>query len=402
MLKILQICNKAPFPADDGSSIAIYNMAQGLIANDVKLRVLAINTKKHFKPDSGVDPAFRSASAYSSVFRNTDISWFGAFCNMFSSQSYFVTRFYFRAFEKQLIELIEAENFDIVQLEGLFMGVYIDTIRKHSRAKVVLRAHNIEHYIWKRHISNKTNWFTRVYLSLQNSRLKKFELRVFSKLDAVVPISETDALEIKNLGCNLPVFTCISGVSVRDYQARNNQPVKNKTIFYFGSMDWLPNQEAVTWFLQHCWDTIHQQDPEARLIIAGRGMPLHFFHITRPNVSIVENVPDAASFYRQHQIMIVPLLSGSGLRIKIIEGMAYGKAIVSTTVGAEGIKCTHEKNILIADTPDAFAAAVLRLLKNESERQQIEQAAAAFASTEFDNSKVVGALTGFYKTLVHG
>lgn len=145
------------------------------------------------------------------------------------------------------------------------------------------------------------------------------------------------------MGFKKPIFTCITGVDVTGYQSKLNLSEKAKTIFYFGSMDWLPNQEAATWFLNNCWDTIHKTIPEAKLIIAGRGMPLEFFHITRPNVVIVENVENGKAFFQQHQIMIVPLWSGSGLRIKIIEGMAYGKAIVSTSIGAEGIGYTNGK-----------------------------------------------------------
>jgi polysaccharide biosynthesis protein PslH len=401
VIRILQICNKAPFPANDGSSIAIYNMARGLSENNVELHLLCINTKKHFKADSIVPLEFKQRSNYSSVYRNTNISAPGAFANLFSATSYFVSRFYFRSFAQKLEARLKQHEFDIVQLEGLFMGVYIDTIKKYSKAKIVLRAHNIEHFIWKRHIAHEKFGLKKLYLSLQNNRLRKFELKVMSKVDAVVPITKTDEKELAKLGCTKPMYSCITGVDIKEYQ--DNQPVniRASTIFYFGSMDWLPNQEAVKWFLDNCWETIHKSVPEARLIIAGRGMPLDFFHITRPNVQIIENVENGKTFFKQHQVMIVPLRSGSGLRIKIIEGMAYGKAIVSTSVGAEGIKCTHGKNILIADNAGDFAISVIELLTNAQTRKNIEENAAAFASAEFDNSKVVSGLLAFYKKLLN-
>src|SRR5690606_29034971 len=136
-----------------------------------------------------------------------------------------------------------------------------------------------------------------------------------------------------------------------------------------------------------------------KLIIAGRGMPLEFFHITKPNVQIIENVENGKAFFEQHELMIVPLHSGSGLRIKIVEGMSYGKAIVSTSIGAEGIKCESGKNIIIADNAPEFSKAVVTLLKDKALRQQIEQGAADFASKEFDNFKVVARLVQFYKQL---
>lgn len=372
-------------------------MAKGLIANNVDLHLLTINTKKHFKPDHEVPEEFRKQSNYISVFKNTNTSLWGAFFNLFSTRSYFVSRFHFRKFEKKLIEILTNHQFDIIQLEGLFMGVYIDTIKRYSNAKIVLRAHNIEHYIWQRHISTERFNLKKIYLALQNKRLKKFEMSVLARTDAVVPITSTDEVELRKLGCTKPLFTCITGVDVKEYQTKLSVTEKQKTVFYFGSMDWLPNQVAATWFLNNCWMDIHKQVPDARLIIAGRGMPLTFFHITMPNVLIVENVENGKEFYQQHQVMIVPLKSGSGLRIKIIEGMAYGKAIVSTSIGAEGINYTHGKNIFIADNVKDFTARVIELLNDKEKRKETENNAAAFARDEFDNLHVVSKLVDFYK-----
>jgi glycosyltransferase involved in cell wall biosynthesis len=401
----LQICNKAPFPANDGSSIAIYNMAKGFIANKVDLHLLTINTKKHFKPDSGVPAEFKKSSHYTSVYKNTNTSLFGAFFNLFSGRSYFVSRFFFRAFEKKLVEILKNHQFDIIQLEGLFMGVYIDTIKKHSNARIVLRAHNIEHFIWQRHISNEKINLKKIYLAIQNKRLKKFELNVLSKIDAAVPITKADEIELKKLSRSLasdkPLFTCITGVDIKEYQSKLPVNEKQKTVFYFGSMDWLPNQVAATWFLNNCWHEIHKRVPDAKLIIAGRGMPLDFFHITKPNVVIVDNVENGKEFFQQHQVMTVPLHSGSGLRIKIIEGMAYGKAIVSTTIGAEGINYSDGKNIFIADNAKDFTERVIELLTDNDKRKQLEQNAAEFARNEFDNLLVVSRLVEFYKQLLN-
>lgn len=401
MLKILQICNKAPFPANDGSSIAIYNMAQGFIENNLELHLLTINTKKHFKPDSDVPAEFKQKTHYRSVYRNTNTSMLGAFLNLFSVQSYFVSRFYFKEFEKTLIDTLQKNKFDIVQVEGLPMAVYLDVIKEHSNAKIALRAHNIEHFIWNRLIARETLNLKKIYLGLQNRKLKRFELSVFSTVDAIVSISKSDEDEIKRLGCKKPLFTCITGVDVKAYQTKLNVPTHEKSIFYFGSMDWLPNQEAVMWFLEHCWKAIHKTEPDAKLTIAGRGMPPSFYQLKLPNVEFVENVKSSKVFYQQHQIMIVPLWSGSGLRIKIIEGMSYGKAIVSTSIGAEGIGYSVGENILIGDTAESFTKNVIMLLQDSRRRKNIEKAAADFALQEFDNHRVVQALVQFYKNISH-
>jgi glycosyltransferase involved in cell wall biosynthesis len=401
VLRILQISNKAPFPANDGSSIAIYNMAQGLIENGVKLHLLTINTKKHFKADSEVPVEFKQNSHYCSVYNNTDTGVVGAFLNLFSFDSYFVSRFYFADFNNRLIDILKNNEFDIVQLEGVFMAVYISTIKKYSKAKIVLRAHNVEHKIWERHLNNSKKSILNFYLSIQNKRLKKFELDVVKKVDAVVSITDYDKELFEQMGFKKRMFTCITGVNVAFYQTKLNVNVKAKTVFYFGSMDWMPNQEAVKWFLENCWDKISKAVPDSKFVIAGRGMPQSFLQLNLPNVLVIENVKDSRSFYEQHQIMLVSLLSGSGLRIKIIEGMAYGKAIVSTSVGAEGIYCDPKKDLVIADSADDFCKAVIELLNNDNKRIELEKNASAFAYKEFDNKNVVSRLVQFYNTLLN-
>ncbi len=401
MLKILLISNKAPYPPNDGSSIAIYNMAQGLIENGAQLHLLTINTKKHFKADNEVPEDFKKNAHYASVYQNTDTNAFGALRNLFSSDSYFVSRFYFSEFEDKLIETLKQNTFDIIQIEGVFMAVYLDTIRKYSKAKIVLRAHNIEHLIWERHLKNSKKSTVNKYLSLQNKRLKRFEIEVLSKVDAIVPITDYDKLLFEQLGFKGSIFTCITGVDVTYYQNKQGLALKPKTVFYFGSMDWMPNQEAAKWFLDNCWERVSKAVPHAKFVIAGRGMPQSFLQLNLPNVLVIENVKDGKTFFEQHEIMVVPLLSGSGLRIKIIEGMAYGKPIVSTSIGAEGIYCDPKKDLIIADKPDDFSNAVIDLLSDPAKREELEKNASAFAYKEFDNKSVVSKLVQFYNTILN-
>ncbi|MBP8034539.1 MAG: glycosyltransferase family 4 protein [Bacteroidia bacterium] len=400
-MRVLQISNKAPFPPNDGSSIAIYNMGVGFIANEVDLHVLTINTKKHFKSDEDIPQDYKTKSHYQSVYENTDVSAVGALLNLFSSDSYFVSRFYFKDFENKLIEKLKTNTFDVIQLEGLFVATYIKVIKKYSKAKIVLRAHNIEYLIWERHLKNEKSAFKKWYLGLQTKRLKNFELRVLNDLDAIVTITDFDKTVFEKEGFKKPIYTCITGVDVNDYKKKKSEIKKPKTIFHFASMDWMPNVEAAEWFLNNCWKSILKQVPDAKFVMAGRNMPAHLKKLNEANVLVVEDVPDSRIFYNEHEIMLVPLASGSGLRIKIIEGMAYGKAIVSTSVGAEGIKYTNGKNLMIADLPKDFIKAVVDLLKDEAKRTELEKGAQSFAEQEFDNAKVVSGLVNFYKTVLN-
>ncbi len=398
-MRILQISNKAPYPANDGSSIAIYNMALGLLENNTELTLLTINTKKHFKSDDGVPEDFRKKSNYTSVYKDTNTSVIGALINLFSNRSYFESRFHFKEFEEKLKEILVKNQFDIVQLEGLFLCSYINTIRRYSKAKIALRAHNVEHLIWERHIANEKHPLKKWYLSIQTKRLKKFELDAFQNVDAIVCITSADQQMIASLTTTKHITTCITGINIKDYELIPTVSKMPRTLFYFGSMDWIPNQEAVDWFIENCWPIIQIKHPDSKFIIAGRNMPARFKQLSKPNVQVIENVQNNKEFYSRYDIMLVPLLSGSGLRIKIIEGLSFGKAIVSTTVGAEGIPVTPEQ-LVIADDPKAFAEAVNELLMDPEKKSLLEKNAKKFAEDRLNNKPITANLVTFYKSLL--
>ena len=397
-MRILQLCNKAPWPANDGSSIAISSLAEGLADNGIELHLFPINTKKHFKPEENIPLAFKEKTNYQCVYRDADTSVKGAFSNLFSSQSYFVSRFYFKEYEDALIEKLKSFSFDIVQLEGVFMASYIPVIKKYSNAKIVVRTHNVEHQIWERHLENEKQIFKKSYLSLQNKRLKSFEIETFKQVDAIVTITDEDKKIIAAICPGKPIHTCLTGINLEKYQ-QVTEPTHPNTLFHFASMDWMPNIEAVDWLLKEVWTTILKQQPDAKLILAGRGMPDRFKKLNSNSVTIIEDVKDSAEFYKSYDIMLVPLWSGSGLRIKLVEGLAYGKAIVTTSIGAEGIPYIHYQNMVIADSAEEFTESILNLLSDSTKKRFLQTGARTLAENCFNYKLVAADLISFYKTL---
>ncbi|MGZ3863861.1 MAG: glycosyltransferase family 4 protein [Bacteroidia bacterium] len=397
-MRILQLSNKPPYPPNDGSSIAMCNMSFGFIANGVDLTLLTINTKKHFKPDSEVDEAFKKQSNYQSVYRDTNVTATGALLNLFSSESYMVSRFYFKEFEEKLIQLLKQKDFDIVHLESIFMGNYIPVIRKYSKARISIRTHNAEHLIWQRMIENERSILKKAYLSLQNKRLKKFEFQTLQSADAIVPITKVDEDYFRQWGINKPYCTSPTGLVFENYPVDNSNEMP-LSVFHFGSMDWLPNEEAVLWFVENVWDKVLQKVPQAKFYILGRGMSQKISSLAKPNVIVVGKTDSAQKVYHTYSVMIIPILSGSGMRIKMIEGMAYAKPIVSTTIGAEGISVTNGMNCILADSPEDFANAVAEVLLSEDRKKSLSKEARAFAEEFYNNTLLVGKLTQFYKTL---
>jgi glycosyltransferase involved in cell wall biosynthesis len=279
------------------------------------------------------------------------------------------------------------------------MASYIPILKKYSKSKITLRAHNVEHQIWDRLLLQEKSFIKKAYLSLQNKRLKKFELQAFETCDAIITITDIDKQTIKSLLPSQKIETCLTGLNLTDY-VPVTLPKKQNTVFHFASMDWMPNVEAVDWLLEKVWNDVLKEIPEAKLMLAGRGMPASLLQKASANITIIDNVPSSSEFYNTYDIMLVPLWSGSGLRIKLVEGLAYGKAIITTSIGAEGIPYVANKHLMIADNHTEFIRAIITLLKNQQTKHALQQEARQLAEKEFNYKNVAEKLSSFYSHLL--
>lgn len=397
-MKILQVCSKIPYPSKDGGSIAMNMLTEGLIATGNEVTVLAMSTPKSFLKQGEIDESYQSKTNFQTVFIDTSIKPFAAFLNLFSKKSYNVIRFYSKEFEKALEVVLAKENFDIVQLETLWVTPYVETIRKKSKAKIVYRSHNVEFIIWERLAAITKNTLKKMYFQLLAGRLKKYEVSMLNKYDAIASITDVEIHTLKKLGCTLPVKHIPFGVTLAKY-VPHEAVIEFPSLFHIGSMDWMPNQEAINWFLNKIWPTIHVKFPNLNLYLAGRNMPVWLSELKMENVKVVGEVEDQLEFIRSKSVMIVPLQSGGGMRIKIIEGMAMAKAIVSTSIGAEGISCEDQVNIVLADTETAFEQAIENCVVNKTFTETIGKNARVLIENKYDNYKICKELVAFYQTL---
>jgi glycosyltransferase involved in cell wall biosynthesis len=178
----------------------------------------------------------------------------------------------------------------------------------------------------------------------------------------------------------------------------SGENIEYPSVFHIGALDWLPNQEGLIWFLDHVWTRIHQKFPTVRFYIAGRNAPAFIRELRYPNLVFLGEVENAYRFMDEKAVMVVPLLSGSGMRIKIIEGMALGKAVLTTPIGTEGIATTHGENIMIAGSEDEFVHSLSLLLSDFSLYQRIGNNALVFVRENFDNLAIASGLMQFYET----
>ncbi|HRG37404.1 MAG TPA: glycosyltransferase, partial [Bacteroidia bacterium] len=331
-MKILQVCSKIPYPSKDGGSIAMNILTEGLIETGNQVTVLAMSTRKSFVKTGETDASYQAKTKFQTVFIDTSIKPLDAFLNLFSKKSYNITRFYSREFEMALETLLVQENFDVIQLETLWVTPYVETIRKKTKAKIVYRSHNVEYIIWERLAAITANPLKKIYLQLLAGKLKNYEISMLNKYDAIASITDVEINTLKNLGCKLPMKHIPFGVSLSKY-TNQQVDVEFPSLFHLGSMDWMPNEEAIKWFLNRIWPAIHVKFPNLNLYLAGRNMPAWLLELKMENVKVMGEIVDSLKFICSKSVMIVPLQSGGGMRIKIIEGMALAKTIVSTAIG---------------------------------------------------------------------
>jgi len=396
-MKILQVTNKVPYPTNDGGAIACMNLTRGFALSGHDVTVLAMNTVKHHIDINEIPESVRDWGDFRLVDVPAKISGVAAVINLiFSGKPYNAVRFISKSFSRALTELLQEKDFDIVQLEGLYVCPYIPVIRRYSDAKIVYRAHNIEHEIWER-TALLSRGLKRLYIQILAKRIKTFEKSYLNQYDLLVPITERDGIIINQLGNKKPSFVSPTGIDTK-VLIPHSKNLEHPSLFHIGSLEWGPNQEGLIWFIERCWPKIRERFPNLKFYIAGRRAPEWLIkRFTVPNIVFEGEVPDAYEFMNSKSIMIVPLFSGSGMRIKIIEGMALGKPIVTTPIGTEGISTVSGKNILIADNEQEFIVNIERLITDPELYKMVGSNAIEYIQEKFDNLTLAGSLIGFYK-----
>jgi glycosyltransferase involved in cell wall biosynthesis len=389
-LRILQLCHKFPYPLKDGGAIAVTYLAKAYAALGHEVTLLSMNTSKHWFDLSTLPPDFKHYVAMHAVFVENHIRPMAALRNLFfSKKSYHVERFESTEFADKLAELLKANTFDVVQLESVFLAPYLPVIREFApKAKAVLRTHNVEHEIWER-VAENASPLKQWYLRKITPRLKSYELEQINHCDLVVGISQRDIEQFQALGLRHPATVCPIGLDCRDYHPDPTSFQRPLSLSFIGSLDWMPNQEGLRWFLDEVWlPLLAPNFPELTFHIAGRTAPRWLRELDMERVTFHGEVPDAADFLNQHSVMVVPLLSGGGMRAKILEGMAVGKVVLSTRLGIEGIEAKDRQECLLAEQPDEWLEA-LRWCYSEGENlAALGARARVFCEQHFDNEAV--------------
>ncbi|MDG1252581.1 MAG: glycosyltransferase [Schleiferiaceae bacterium] len=359
-MKILHLCNKVPFPGRDGSSLAM----EALIRLEVKaghsVHVLALNTDKHYVHH----PQAHFGSTLECVKVRISPSLLGFMRQVSHPASYFASRFDHASVRNRIQVL--APEVDLVVVDSLFMALYLECL---GGTPWVLRAHNVEHQIWQRALSQIPFGLKKIFTAWQTMRLKRWELAII-KSARIWAISFEDSSLLLQLGAaESQTIPCTFDA----FGPWSDSGAKGSGIYHLGALDWLPNVQGLQWYVEEVHPISAQE-----IIVISKKWPSQ---LVRPEkINHLARLEDGFDF-ESHGIFIAPILSGSGMRVKLLEAMVRGKAIVTTSIGAAGLK--DAPGVLIADRPEEFAEAIRRLVDNTEFRQSQGRAARAHALATF-------------------
>jgi sugar transferase (PEP-CTERM/EpsH1 system associated) len=302
-------------------------------------------------------------------------------------------RLYTPVFEITLRQLLAENQFDIVQVEGLELARYMNAIRIVNKSRLIFDNHNAETELQRRNFSTDIGqphrWLAAAYSWAQIGRLRRFERWACAKADAVVAVSEADRDHLQSLGAALqsPISVIPNCIDTQTYQ----QPITPLSfdLLFSGKMDYRPNVDAVLWFADKVWPLICQKRPSTTWAIVGQKPHPRLQKLRGvPGVTITGWVESIRPYLAGAQVVVMPFRIGSGTRLKLIEAMAAARAIVTTPIGAEGFPVRHGEQLLLAETEEDMATAVLNLLDHPQEQKRLGQIARQFAQ-QYDWRNVV-------------
>lgn len=390
-MKILVIGSRVPWPLRDGGAIATYNMLKGLSAAGADVTYFTYNTRKHFADEGTIAANFPFCRVITTYLDATPTAA-GALFNLIAGRNYNISRFFSAKAERELAGLLSSEKFDIIQFEGLYATPLLRAGMP-AGVPLVLRQHNVEYRIWKKLAESTPAWHKRWYYRLLANQLKQYESATVSRFNALIPITVDDGEVLHEMSPEAKMHTMPVGLELSAIGRVN--PVKGQC-FHLGSMEWIPNREGVHWLVHEVWPLVRAENPRASLHLAGKGMVVNESAFMADGVEVHGEIADARAFMAEHGVMCVPLFSGGGIRVKIIEAMAAGIPVISTETGTAGIPIDAGVHAELADSPHDFARKLLTLMAHPEKHAE----ARAFAASHFDLRHLSEELLKFYQSLV--
>lgn len=387
--RVLVLSNRVPYPLRDGGALAMHAMLQGLTEQGFDVHLLAMNTSRHFVDTFDLPPLYKEIG-FTAFEINTDIRPLPLLKNwVFGKEPNHAERFYDKGYEEKLAKLIADFEPQFIQLESVFLATYIPLIRSLCKAKLIIRLHNIEYQIWERLAAGYNYSLRRYYIRNLAERMRVFEQQAWQRADLLMPITKEDETVVLKAGTKTLTLVVPFGIKLEEAKTAI-QAASITQVYHLGAMDWMPNADGIKWFVEEVWPAIYKAHPQMQFTYAGRAMPPTFVRLQGNGVTNAGEVQDANDFISDKKILIVPLLSGSGIRVKVLEAMAAGKLVISTTVGMQGIaEAKPGIHYLKADSPDEFLTAVTWALSYGVEVEQMCKAATSLIHQYYNHEAIM-------------
>ena len=377
-MRILWVTAGKLLPVDTGGKIRSYNLLRHLAArND-----LTLLSCYGGRPDVGYQDAIRvhftgAESMCTHGPEDGAASRLHYLRHFLSSAPYAVTRFTSPHVRKRIARWFDERRFDVAVCEFLSASL---NFPQHLSIPSVLFQHNVESVSWQRQATHEPGRIRRAALRFEAGKMARYEAQTLARFPHVIAVSDGDRDAMATMIDPSRITVVPTGVDVEHYRAAQPLRAVRPVVMFVGSMDSEANIDAVEYFCRAMWPSILQVVPDAVFRIVGRDPHPRVRLLASESVEVTGHVPSLVDYLREAMVFVVPLRVGGGTRLKIFEAMASGRAVVSTTIGAEGLDVHDGTDILLADTPAAFAHAVVKVIKNEALRQSLEERATELAA----------------------
>ncbi|MCP4567743.1 MAG: glycosyltransferase [FCB group bacterium] len=393
---VLFLTGTVPYPLTTGAKIRTFNLLKALI-NEFNIELLtAINEpddKDHLR---AIEQAGIKCHVVDSMNRNGAFSQqLDAIKSYFGSAPYLVRHYTYRIYRDQLNHLLTENNYDVIHCDSISLTGNLKGI---DPQRLMLTQHNIEQIIWAGYVAHAENVLSRSFYRDQYRKVKRLEENLDRHYGHVVTVSEEDKTRLAASYPKDKIVVVDNGVDPAAY-ANNTSFTDRSGVVFTGSLDWHPNIDGLTDFLQNAYQLIISLFPECQTSIVGRRPGEKLLRAVAENrgIEIMADVPEIQPFLHRARVMIVPLRIGGGSRLKILEALAAGLPVVSTSKGAEGLNLIDGENIIIRDDPEDFAKAVVSLHKDEALHRKISVNGLELIKARFAWDVVARSLAGLWR-----
>ncbi len=409
-MNILLLTPQLPYPPRQGTTIRNYNLIRGLAERHTVDLLTFLAPGETLTDDSPLHTLCRTVMAVPQPERTLSRRGRDTFTRRLPDMGLRLENDEMRALTRKLVD---ANDYDIIQTEGIEMAQYgalareIASAAGSKRPAWVFDDHNCEYLLQKRSaltdLRNPPRWAASAYSLVQWQKLEKYERQICRQVDAVVAVSPADAEALQSLVPGLDVTVVSNGIDLGLYPLVSaNSAGERPALVFTGKMDYRPNIDAVLWFSQNVLPRIQAGRPDVQFQIVGMNPHPRLDELRAdPAIEITGMVPETISYIQKAAVYVIPMRVGGGTRFKVLEAMSSGKPIVTTSLGVEGIPVRHGQELLIADTPDAFADAVLHLLVDDeatlAKKQQMGKSARAFVEARYGWQQIIPKLEALYR-----